>query len=174
GLDGVPEEGPVVDRIRAALRAHLRVVSEQLDVATVFIREWRYLEGERREEFVAERRRYEERFRALFAEGRERGELRTDVDDGTAALLALSSVHWAYTWLRPGVHTDALAAPASADKQPSPPGQSLSPEIVPGAGLSGVAGMRAARYWFVHAAGVTSAGSFRIDFAAGPGNKIVV
>src|SRR5947209_18450737 len=62
GLDGVPDEGPVVDRIRAALRAHLRVVSEQLDVATVFIREWRYLDGERREEFVAERRRYEARF----------------------------------------------------------------------------------------------------------------
>ena len=108
-LDAVPDEGPVVERIRAALRAHLGVVAAQLDVATVFIREWRYLEGERREEFVAERRRYEERFRALFAEGRERGELRTDVDDGTAALLALSSVNWAYTWLRPGVDTDALA-----------------------------------------------------------------
>ena len=48
-LDAVPDEGPVVERIRAALRAHLRVVAEQLDVATVFIREWRYLEGERRE-----------------------------------------------------------------------------------------------------------------------------
>src|SRR5438128_500049 len=104
GLDRVPDEGPVVDRIRAALRAHLRVVSEHLVVA--------------------------------------------------AAL--------------------ALAAPASADQQPSPPGQSLSPEVVPGAGLSGVAGVRAARYRFVHAAGVTSAGSFRIDFAAGPGNKIVL
>src|SRR5881409_3039903 len=66
GLDGVPEDGPVVERIRAALRAHLRVVAEQLDVATVFIREWRYLEGDRRDTFVAERRRYEERFRALF------------------------------------------------------------------------------------------------------------
>ena len=30
---------------RSALRGHLRVVSEQLDVATVFTREWRYLEG---------------------------------------------------------------------------------------------------------------------------------
>jgi TetR/AcrR family transcriptional regulator, cholesterol catabolism regulator len=109
GLDAVPDEGPVVDRILAALRAHLRVVSEQLDVATVFIREWRYLDGARRDAFVAERRRYEERFRALFAEGRERGELRTDLDDGTAALLALSAVNWAYTWLRPGVDTDALA-----------------------------------------------------------------
>jgi AcrR family transcriptional regulator len=108
-LDGVPDDGPVVERIRAALRAHLRVVAEQLDVATVFVREWRYLEGDRREEFLAERRRYEERFRALFREGRERGELRTDLDDGAAALLALSAANWAYTWLRPGAETDALA-----------------------------------------------------------------
>jgi TetR/AcrR family transcriptional regulator, cholesterol catabolism regulator len=102
-LDAVPDEGPALDRIRAALRGHLRVVAEQLDIATVFTREWRYLQGERREQFVAERRRYEERVRALFREGRERGELRTDLDDATAALLALSAVNWAYTWLRPRV-----------------------------------------------------------------------
>src|SRR5438132_8222858 len=108
-LDGVPDDGPVVERIRAALRAHLKVVAEQLDVATVFIREWRYLEGERREAFLAERRRYEERFRALFREGRELGELRTDLDDATATLLALSAANWAYTWLRPGEDTEELA-----------------------------------------------------------------
>jgi AcrR family transcriptional regulator len=105
----VPDEGPVVERIRAALRAHLGVVAGQLDVATVFIREWRYLEGDRRDTFLGERRRYEERFRALFREGRERGELRTDLDDGAAALLALSAVNWAYTWLKPGAATDELA-----------------------------------------------------------------
>ena len=108
-LDTVPDDGPVIGRIRAMLRAHLRVVAEQLDVATVFVREWRYLEGEPRERFVAERRRYEERVRALFREGRELGELRTDLDDATAALLALSSVNWAYTWLKPGADTNALA-----------------------------------------------------------------
>lgn len=108
-LDSVPDDGPVLERIRAALRAHLHVVAEQLDIATVFVREWRYLEGDRRAEFVAERRRYEERFRALFREGRELGELRTDLDDATAALLALSAVNWAYTWLKPGTDTDALA-----------------------------------------------------------------
>src|SRR5204862_71797 len=70
-LDGIDDTLPPTEKIRLALRAHLRVVAEQLDVATVFIREWRYLEGERREEFLAERRRYEERFRALFREGRE-------------------------------------------------------------------------------------------------------
>jgi TetR/AcrR family transcriptional regulator, cholesterol catabolism regulator len=108
-LDSVPEEGPAIERVRAALRAHLRVVAEQLDVATVFIREWRYLGGKRRDLFLSERRRYEERVRALFREGRERGEFRTDLDDATAALLALSAANWAYTWLRPGAETDALA-----------------------------------------------------------------
>jgi AcrR family transcriptional regulator len=108
-LDAIPDELPVTAKIRLALRAHLRVVAEQLDVATVFVREWRYLEGERRDEFLAERRRYEERFRALFREGRELGELRTDLDDATATLLALSAANWAYTWLRPDTDTDALA-----------------------------------------------------------------
>jgi TetR/AcrR family transcriptional regulator, cholesterol catabolism regulator len=108
-LDEIPDELPATEKIRLALRAHLRVVAQQLDVATVFIREWRYLEGERRDEFVAERRRYEERFRALFREGRELGRLRTDLDDATATLLALSAANWAYTWLSPGADTDELA-----------------------------------------------------------------
>ena len=108
-LDAVPEELSATEKIRAALRAHLHVVAEQLDVATVFIREWRYLEGERREAFLAERRRYEERFRTLFREGRELGELRTDLDDATATLLALSAANWAYTWLRADADTDELA-----------------------------------------------------------------
>jgi AcrR family transcriptional regulator len=108
-LDAIPDDRPAVERLRLALRAHLRVVADQLDVATVFVREWRYLEGDRRGEILAERRRYEERFRALFREGRELGELRTDLDEATAALLALSAVNWAYTWLQPGRDTDELA-----------------------------------------------------------------
>jgi AcrR family transcriptional regulator len=108
-LDAIPEELPPADKIRLALRAHLHVVADQLDVATVFVREWRYLEGERRDEIVAERRRYEERFRVLFREGRELGELRSDLDDATAALLALSAANWAYTWLRSDTDTDELA-----------------------------------------------------------------
>jgi TetR/AcrR family transcriptional regulator, cholesterol catabolism regulator len=108
-LDAIPEDVKITERIRLALRAHLRVVAEQLDIATVFIREWRYLEGERAEEFLAERRRYEERFRALFREGRELGELRTDLDDQAAVLLVLSAANWAYTWLPPEADTDELA-----------------------------------------------------------------
>src|SRR5579884_1630221 len=108
-LDAVPLDRPATERIRLALRAHLAVVAGQLDVATVFVREWRYLAGERRERFLAERRRYEERVRELFREGLERSELRTDLDVATAALLFLSAANWAYAWLRPGADTDELA-----------------------------------------------------------------
>ena len=109
GLDAIPDELPATEKIRLALRGHLQVVAEQLDVATVFVREWRYLEGERRDEILAERRRYEDRVRALFAEGRELGDLRTDLDDATAALLTLSAANWAYTWLKPDRDTNELA-----------------------------------------------------------------
>jgi TetR/AcrR family transcriptional regulator, cholesterol catabolism regulator len=108
-LDAVPEGAAATERVRSALRGHLRVVAEQIDVATVFTREWRYLEGEQRDEIVAERRRYEERFRLLFREGIEAGELRPDLDANAAALLVLSAANWAYTWLTPGRDTDELA-----------------------------------------------------------------
>jgi len=108
-LDELPDTLRPTEKIHAALRAHLRVVSRQLDIATVFVREWRYLQGERRDEFVAERRRYEDRIRGLFRDGVEQSELRTDLDVGVAALLFLSAANWAYTWLRPGRDTDGLA-----------------------------------------------------------------
>src|SRR3954464_3844168 len=107
-LDEVPL-APAPERIRLALRAHLGVVAGQLDVATVFVREWRFLSDERREAFTAERRRYEERIRDLFREGVEGSELRTDLDVATAALLFLSAANWAYTWLRPGGDIAGLA-----------------------------------------------------------------
>jgi AcrR family transcriptional regulator len=108
-LDALPEEAPAIEKIRLALRAHLAIVAEQLDVATVFVQEWRYLEGERRDEILAERRRYEQRIREFFREARELSELRADLDEWAATMVFLSAANWAYTWLQPGRETDALA-----------------------------------------------------------------
>lgn len=108
-LDAVDDGAHAVERIRQGLRGHLRVVGEQLDIATVFTREWRYLESPFLDEFVAERRRYEERWRELIREGVERGELRMDLRPSDVTLLVLSAANWAYTWLPEGADTDALA-----------------------------------------------------------------
>ena len=70
GLDAIPEDLPAAERLRLALPAHLRVVAEQLDVATVFIPSGATSRAAARE-IVGERRRNEERLRALVREGAE-------------------------------------------------------------------------------------------------------
>jgi TetR/AcrR family transcriptional regulator, cholesterol catabolism regulator len=108
-LAGVPEAAPPLERIRLALRAHLAVVAAQVDAATVFTREWRFLDEPERTAFRAERRRYEERWGELLREAAERGALRAELDVETAVLLVLSAANWAYTWIRSETDTGALA-----------------------------------------------------------------
>jgi AcrR family transcriptional regulator len=111
--DAVPADAAPIERIRLALAAHLGVVSAQLDVAGVWLQEWRYLEGDARARFVRERHRYEERIRALFESAVAAGELRADLDAGRAALAFLSLGNWAYEWLTPE-HDVAAEAEALA------------------------------------------------------------
>jgi len=98
-----------IDSKQDLLYEALREGADAFHGALDLIPEWRYLEGERRDEFVAARHRYEERIRGLFQEGVELSELRADLDVSAAALLFLSAANWAYTWLRPGGDTDAIA-----------------------------------------------------------------
>ena len=98
-LDELPDELTPGERLEMAFRAHLGVVESQLDVATVWLQEWRYLSGEPRSIFVKERRRYEQRIRSLFEAAVDSGELRSDLDTGDATLVFLSVGNWAYTWL---------------------------------------------------------------------------
>ncbi|MEY2533206.1 MAG: TetR/AcrR family transcriptional regulator, cholesterol catabolism regulator [bacterium] len=98
-LDDVPADAPAGERLRLALRAHLDVVDRQLDVATVWLQEWRYLSGPARETFLAERRRYERRVSDLFEAAVEAGDLRADLDVRHATLAFLSLGNWAYTWM---------------------------------------------------------------------------
>lgn len=98
-LDTLPDEITAGERLERALRAHLGVVQSQLNVATVWLKEWRYLSGEPRDVFLAERHRYEERVRDLFKAAVESGELRRDLNLDDATLVFLSVANWAYTWL---------------------------------------------------------------------------
>jgi TetR/AcrR family transcriptional regulator, cholesterol catabolism regulator len=108
-LDGVPADGPPSERLRLALRAHLGVVASQLEVATVWLQEWRYLTGESRETFLAERHRYERRIAELVSAAVEAGELRTDLDVRQATLLFLSAGNWSYTWFTPETDVTQVA-----------------------------------------------------------------
>jgi TetR/AcrR family transcriptional regulator, cholesterol catabolism regulator len=100
-LDALPAGAGPAERLELALRAHLTVVESQLDVATVWLQEWRYLAGEARDVFLGERRRYEQRIRDLFEAAIRSGALRRDLDVDDATLVFLSVANWAYTWLMP-------------------------------------------------------------------------
>jgi AcrR family transcriptional regulator len=104
-LDALPEDAGPAERLRLALRAHLDVVDRQLDVATIWLHEWRYLAEPARANFLAERRRYERRISSLFEAAIAAGELRSDVDLKRSVLAFFSVGNWAYTWMTPA--TDA-------------------------------------------------------------------
>lgn len=108
-LDALPGDASPEERLRLAMHAHLSVVDRQLDVATVWLQEWRYLSEPARERFLTERRRYEQRIRALLREGVSAGELRADLDIDHALLAFFSLGNWAYTWLTHEMDVDAVA-----------------------------------------------------------------
>jgi TetR/AcrR family transcriptional regulator, cholesterol catabolism regulator len=109
-LDVLPDEATPGERLEMALRAHLGVVESQLDVATVWLQEWRYLTGEPLDLFVKERHRYEQRIRDLFEAAVESGELRPDLDLDDATLVFLSVANWAYTWLTADIDVGKLTS----------------------------------------------------------------
>jgi AcrR family transcriptional regulator len=109
GLDLLPSATPPSQKLRLGLRSHLRVVAAQIGVAMVWLHEWRHLTGPAREEFLTNRRMYEQRIRTFFEEAVAGGELRSDLDVKHATLIYLSVANWAYTWLRPDDPIDSIA-----------------------------------------------------------------
>jgi len=109
-LDALPEGTAAGEQLELALRAHLAVVESQLDVATVWLQEWRYLTGEARDVFLRERHRYEERIRDLFEAAVRSGDLHRDLDVDDATLVFLSVANWAYTWLMPETDVAGLTS----------------------------------------------------------------
>lgn len=93
--------GAPADRLRRALRAHVRVITRNLDSATIFFHEWQFLGPKRREAVRRLRDRYEALWRDLIAEGIRAGVFR-EVDPGLAATFALSAPNWLYVWFSPG------------------------------------------------------------------------
>ena len=95
GLDALPSAASPAEKLRLALRTHLRTVASQIGVAVIWLHEWRHLTGEAREEFLTHRRIYEHRIRRLFEEAVRAGDLVPDLDVKRATLIYLSVANWA-------------------------------------------------------------------------------
>jgi len=91
--------GPAAD-LAALVRAHVRVITYDVEAAGVFVHEWRAL-GEARRAAILERRdAYEQRFRRLVEDGIATGEFAM-TDPALAATVILSTLNGIPTWYRP-------------------------------------------------------------------------
>jgi len=82
------------------VRAHVAVVTEDIQRASVFVREWRSLAKERRAAIARRRDAYEGRFREVIAEGVRSGAF-APVDPTTAAAFVLTALNGLVSWYRP-------------------------------------------------------------------------
>ncbi len=110
-LDALDADAPAVERLRDALRTQAESINSQHDEGIVWLHEWRYLDGPARAQFVAERRRYEDRVRTIFEESIAEGSLRQDLNLDAALEIFFSTGSWAYSWIqeRPDFEVDAGA-----------------------------------------------------------------
>jgi AcrR family transcriptional regulator len=97
--------------LAALVRAHVRVITDDVGAAAVFVHEWRALAGERRAAVLERRDAYERRFRELIEAGIAIGDFEM-ADPALAATAVLSALNAIPGWYRPD---GRLAAARIAD-----------------------------------------------------------
>jgi AcrR family transcriptional regulator len=99
----------------AFVRAHVGVVTDDVERASVFVHEWRALQGHRREEIMRRRDAYEARLRAVIADGVRTGAFHP-VDPVPTAAYILTALNGLVGWYKPDGRLSARAiADAYAD-----------------------------------------------------------
>lgn len=93
---------PADQKLRKAMRRHIRVVADNMDSATVFFHEWKHLSPEAYTRVTGWRDSIDHFYRELVTQGIEQGTFRADLDVRMTSNLILSAVNWTYTWYRTG------------------------------------------------------------------------
>jgi len=105
-----------LDRVRAALRAHLRLLVREDDSIYVSLYEGRSLTGAARDHMVRLRDRYDALWDGLLHEAAGTGRLRPDVDLRLVRFFLLGGVNWTAQWFSTrGPYSVEQVAEAYAD-----------------------------------------------------------
>ncbi|CDO90147.1 TetR family transcriptional regulator [Mycobacterium triplex] len=100
-LDALPADASALDRLLAAVEAHLRHELEISDYTTAAIRNAGQVPPAIRKRQILEEQRYGEVWRRLINDMARAGELRTDLDLYIAQMLVLGALNWAVEWWDP-------------------------------------------------------------------------
>ena len=100
-LDALPSGISAMDRLLAAVEAHLRHTLEISDYAKASIRNAGQVSQKIRKRQIAEEERYGEVWRRLINDVARSGELSVDLDLYIAQMLVLGGLNWAVEWWDP-------------------------------------------------------------------------
>lgn len=89
------------EKLRIAVKSHVRILCSDLNTSAVFLHEWRHLNAPKLEEFKMLRNRYEGELRKILQNGEDENIFDT-VDKKFAALTILSTLNWITEWYKPG------------------------------------------------------------------------
>lgn len=90
-----------VEKVRFALRAHLRFLLAGDDGVYVLLYDWRALDGDARATMIRLRDRYEAFWDGLLFEAAGAGRLRPGVDLKLVRLLGFGAINWVAQWFSP-------------------------------------------------------------------------
>ncbi|HTO07233.1 MAG TPA: TetR/AcrR family transcriptional regulator [Myxococcota bacterium] len=101
-LAELPVRASALDRLRAAIEAHLLMVVEQEHYTSATIKLIWQVPPEIRERQLAAQRAYGRLWKRLIADGRRAGFLRQDLDPSLVRMGIFGALNWAADWFRSG------------------------------------------------------------------------
>jgi AcrR family transcriptional regulator len=96
--EAVKAEPDAIERLRLALRAHLRLLIHGDDALYVLLFDWRALPPRSRAGIERERAKYEAFWDELIAEAAMTGRARPQIDLGLARRFSFGAINWVATW----------------------------------------------------------------------------
>jgi AcrR family transcriptional regulator len=100
-LDDLPPGTSAIERILAAVEAHLDIVLSRSQYASASIRNMSQLPDDMRERQTELRREYGAIWRGLFEEAAASGELNPTLDPRAARMLIIGALNWTPEWWNP-------------------------------------------------------------------------
>ncbi len=88
------------EKLRMAIMHHVKIITDDVDAAHVFLNEWKHLKNSYFEEFKKRRHHYTEAIKQIIVDG-ENENIFNESDKQFAVLTILSSVNWICEWYTP-------------------------------------------------------------------------
>ena len=112
----LPPSGSSVEKLRAAIQAHVKIAAENPGRSLVVFHQWRFLTEPNLTRALNKRRRYQQLFLKLIDAGIADGSFAADLDSKIAVLTILGALNWVPEWFsRAGPFTPAEVGDKMAD-----------------------------------------------------------